>query len=128
MGGCCVPEGGRGGGKRHPRWCMCSLPVVMLRTDHAAGPVNLCTHVYQPTSVSCGVPSPASFSPSSRVRRRSARTHAFPCARLDQTDRHFIEVVFNACLDVTVAGSSIRLQDNIDHSPRRERRVVIICY
>lgn len=46
-------------------------------------------------------------------------THArvILCEPLHQTDRHFIEVVFNACLDITVAGSSIRLQDNIDHLP-----------
>lgn len=48
---------------------------------------------------------------------RYVRTHVILCAPLHQTDRHFIEVVFNACLDITVAGSSIRLQDNIDHLP-----------
>lgn len=61
-------------------------------------------------------------------QRRRVHTRVMLCTPLRQTDRHFIEVVFNACLDITVAGSSIRLQDNIDHLPWRERGVVIICY
>lgn len=66
-------------------------------------------------------PHSRSLSPSSACVHSSAsvcaRAHVIWCAPLHQPDRHFIEVVFNACLDITVAGSSIRLQDNIDHLP-----------